>query len=247
VSFKSTTNAMVAQTQTVPFEQINDLFFKQATSDVRQTAAGSIFKGQLPAAGQCGVDRLSSKNGAHWGFKAYNYACNAETSVPWSDKAGREKIGVATRMGTECGNPHSCEVTLCKKEDTSALNHWGTAVGVNLETILGHANFRVSSVEFTVDCGIRKKLTVCPMKSGYIQKCAVWKSCGAASNPQPNYQNIVGAGGKAIWGSCANGNLHCAPPVSVHHPTSAQWAEIVKAPAFKARMTQTCAMQCGFF
>ena len=72
---------------------------------------------------------------------------------------------------------------MCQNEDPAVVTRTGVAkidlkdAGIFSETEWGGH----SEVAYTVTCGIRQKLTVCPLSNSRISECVVRKSCGGYS------------------------------------------------------------------
>jgi hypothetical protein len=232
----STTTPVLQSTIELQIEQLKNLTATQwkqyfFPGDLRNAYYGGFPSGNE---GKCYTEEVSGNmcvDDAKYGNAAYNAACSSEASMAWSS-VNRSKF-VHFAMGGECSNPSSCTTVVCKKTDSAPVWRESVPAGgcrTNLTSILG-TSFSNAEVFFSVECGIRTKMMICPKKLGVIQKCAVKKTCDAWQSPTLS----------RIW------NDQGTVKVTLQNGISAeQWAQITQMAQFRTTIEGVCAIYCGF-
>ena len=256
--FQTETSALIAHLSDVsfPFDQLYDKLI-DPSSDVR------VVKNGINAIlGTCKVDAAASKpstviTSQKWGYGAYNYVCTGDSVYDWADKPyqhTKARITMVNSVDNSDNDFKVCEFVICYKADDAKVTA-GSLASPNYATFMlkaedidpqYHAYLGMITIRYTVDCGIRRKITVCPLVDGTNQGCVVKKVCAAHSDPEPapnpshterTVAYYYGEGtteaklGKAT--TEANGN--------------ALWNALTDTTGFKIHLAQTCASPCGFF
>ena len=221
-----------------------DIFFNTATSDVRYTRGNydETNFADADANGICNIDYLSGNacqadkagQDQYWGHAAYKYGCSRETAIDWNDSY-RPVSGIHPRMGKRCSNPKACSVGLCLRKDVNGIVRQGLVV-TDISAAAG-SDFSVAAIRYSVTCGVRQKATVCAIKRGNLEICAVKKACGGGTNSAPR-----GTAKKAaIWSAT---NLGKTMTVGKAKDI---WSEIKQLSAVKASLSRLCSLYCGSF
>ena len=111
------------------------------------------------------------------------------------------------------------------------MPEYGCQYAVNCVAAKPPDQLRFCQVYFSVQCGVRMKMTICPKKLGVVQKCAVKKTCDGWESPTLS----------SIWSEAG-------AKVTLQNGISAeQWAQITEIAQFRTWVTGVCAAYCGFF
>jgi len=201
------------------------------------------------SAGKCVEETVSSRVScvqpdSVWGGPAFPYLCATHNSTyTKDDNAGARHFIHPTHYG-DCGDDaRACLVTSCQREDDADITRHGSATGI----VVPELNNNPAHFSFSVTCGQRKKLMVCPLTKGTtsIEQCAVKKTCGSYSAPVPRSSDHLGI---AVWGTGIGGDhgygFTTTALTSTHAST---WGILIHTTAMKSVFTATCAQFCGFY
>ena len=250
------------------FGQAYDTFISAKHSDLRSRKRTQV----TGVEGFCYDEAFSSKHclgRAHdrrrrreWGHRAYNFVCSDENQIAWNHPD--QKLYAHGNMGKECdGDPSFCKASICAryedKNETRKVKAFAVNTGQDLEFPKGKwlsDASKQASLHFTVTCGVRSKLMICPLLKSLITRCSVKKECGTYSNAQPI--ELWFEGKKKLWEwegykGWANANTLNQRKVSTaaRADSAAVWEKIKKIPDlwkyFDEAATKACSTHCGFF
>ena len=153
----------------------------------------------------------------------------------------------------------ACEYVLCYKEDPtpvasaddSSPNYatWELReedIPEEHRSAVDSKYYGQVTLRYKVDCGIRKKLTLCPLFDGLNQGCLVKKVCGAPGMPTPSpYCCAAGHPVMYYYGESST-EIH-EFKAQIEANNNALWNALTSTSGFKAHVAQTCATPCGFF
>lgn len=224
-------SCLVGHLKQKTFAQLWDIFFDHTNSDVRQSRQGKVFKSDKDhSAGTCYTQPLARNScSSNWGTNAHPHGCSADTVYSSSNPDRKFTNEWHRRMDMECGATDFCEVLLCYKADTSSKLRYVKAANIPYApdmSVTAHTN---------VYCGVRSKITICPLVNGTVNECVVKKSCGEAYNPTM----VTSGKPKGVWVTDSSGAGFRAPD------EAGAFATVKETANFQRMMSNTCAHYCS--
>jgi len=181
-----------------------------------------------------------------WNEVARGNQCCSGTSIWEGQSSGEADCASKCENESECryysfwhtGGGNYCKLTSSCDSMSQSANH----------DVSVKRNENVQ-VHFSVTCGKREKLMVCPIEKGTsnIKDCVVKKECGSYSAPTPRASDSHH--NTAIWGVNIGGDVpdRGFSPSALTSTHAATWEQVINTAAVKRAFVATCAEFCGFY